>query len=255
MCQESWKYTSKLQKGGALLTDMRELVRTWQDAPLDEQRSAGLRSNILNKATRARLADVYQRAFIPRFLRGPIPDAWKLVRPLEDLRAPLWLVRPVYYWITARSEPLLADFCREVLYPEDVRPTGEFGAERVMDWFRSKNCPWTPVVAAKVARGLVAALRDFGILEGRARKRISSASLPPAAFAYVAFCLHLQGSAGSVLVSHPDWQLFLLSPEQVEYHFLLAHQHKYVDYYAAGSVVEIRFPASTPKEYAHVVTR
>jgi hypothetical protein len=63
------------------------------------------------------------------------------------------------------------------------------------------------------------------------------------------------GLIWTALVSHPDWQLFLLSPEQVEYHFLLAHQHKYVDYYAAGSIVEIRFPASTPKEYAHVVTR
>ena len=67
------------------MDDMRQLVRTWSDAPVAAQRESGVRSNILNKGTRTRLADGYQRAFLPRFVSGPIPEAWKLVRPLEDV--------------------------------------------------------------------------------------------------------------------------------------------------------------------------
>ena len=98
-----WAYTTRLQKGGALLDDMRQLVRTWSDGPVAAQRDSGVRSNILNKDTRTRLADVYQRAFLPRFVSGPIPNAWKLVRPLEDVGAPIHIVRPVYYWISAKE--------------------------------------------------------------------------------------------------------------------------------------------------------
>src|ERR1035437_7228716 len=68
-----WIYTTTLQKGGALLDDMRQLVRSWSDAPEAAQRESGVRSNILNKGTRTRLADVYRRAFLPRFVSGPIP--------------------------------------------------------------------------------------------------------------------------------------------------------------------------------------
>lgn len=85
------------------MEDMRQLVRTWSDAPVAAQRESGVRSNILNKGTRTRLADVYQRAFLPRFVSGPIPKAWKLVRPLEDVGAPIHIVRPVYYWISAKA--------------------------------------------------------------------------------------------------------------------------------------------------------
>jgi hypothetical protein len=80
-----WIYTTRLQKGGALLDDMRQLVRAWSEAPVATQRDTGVRTNILNKDTRTRLADVYRRAFLPRFVDGPIPNAWKIVRPLEDV--------------------------------------------------------------------------------------------------------------------------------------------------------------------------
>src|SRR2546422_4001262 len=122
-----WIYTTRLQKGGALLDDMRQLVRTWSDAPVAAQRDSGVRSNILNKDTRTRLADVYRRAFLPRFVNGPIRNAWKLVRPLEDVGAPIHIVRPVYYWISAKAEPLLGDFCREFILPRQASVQASIG--------------------------------------------------------------------------------------------------------------------------------
>ena len=151
-----WIYTTRLQKGGALIADMRQLVRAWSDAPVAAQRESGVRSNILNKDTRTRLADVYQRAFLPRFVSGPIPQSWKLVRPLEDVGAPIHIVRPVYYWISAKAEPLLGDFCREFILPRYATVRGGIGTEDVLTWLSGKECPWSEAATIRVARGLLA---------------------------------------------------------------------------------------------------
>jgi hypothetical protein len=250
-----WIYTTRLQKGGALLEDMRELVRVWSDVLPESQRDQILRSNLLNKRTRARLADVYRRAFIPRFVHGPVPEAWKLVRPLEDCQAPIQTVRPVYYWITAKSEPLIADFCRQFMLPRLAIVRAGIGTNEVLNWLATKRCPWSRPVATRVARGLLAALRDFGILEGGAQKRLANVLLPVPAFAYLARCLRQTGAVSHSLLNHPDWQLFLLHADEVERLFLLAHQERLLEYHAAGSTVSISFPTESLEEYAHVVAQ
>jgi hypothetical protein len=234
---------------------MRQLVRTWSDAPVAEQRDNGVRGNILNKGTRTRLADVYRRAFLPRFVEGPISNAWKIVRPLEDVAAPIHIIRPVYYWVSAKAEPLLGDFCREFILPRQAMVQSGIGTAEVLHWLEEKGCPWSEAVATKVARGLLAALRDFGILEGRAQKRLVGYTLPVRAFAYLAFCQWLQGVASRSIIEHEDWQLHLLTPGDVEHLFLVAHQERLLAYHAAGSTVSISFPTESLEEYAHVVAR
>jgi hypothetical protein len=201
------------------------------------------------------MADVYRRIFLPRFIQGPIPNAWKLVRPLEDNEASIQVARPLYYWISSRAEPLIADFCRKYILPRPAMVRAGIGTEEVIAWLRSNGCPWSPTVTTKVARGLLAALRDFGILEGRAKKRLASFSLPIASFAYLAFCFRTTGAVGRSLINHPDWELLLLRPNDVEHFFLMAHQDRLIEYHAAGSTVSISFPTESIDEYAHVVTQ
>jgi Putative inner membrane protein (DUF1819) len=172
-----WPYTTRLQKGGALLEETRTLVRAWSDTAAEELCEKIVQTNVLNKKTRARMADVYRRTFLPRFIEGPIPNAWKLVRPLEDADTPLPIVRPVYYWISAKAEPMLSDFCREYILPRAAIVRAGIGTAEVVTWLYGKGCLWSPTVAKKVARGLLAALRDFGILEGRAKKRLETRQL------------------------------------------------------------------------------
>lgn len=249
------RYTTRIQKGGALLDDMRQLVRTWEDAPTTVLRDSGLRSNVLNKATRARLSDVYRRAFLPRFVEGRIPNAWRLVRPLEDAHAGIQVVRPAYYWVSARAEPLIEDFVREFILPRQALVRTGIGTEDVIHWLQAKRCPWSHTVRTKVARGLLAALRDFGVLEGRAQKRLAGGMLSVPAFAYLARCFRETGAISRSLVLHADWQLFLLTPAEVEHFFLLAHQERFLQYHAAGSTVSISFPTESLEEYAHVVAQ
>src|SRR5207244_5873880 len=118
--------------------------------------------------------------------------------------------RPVYYWISAKAKPLLGDFCREFIVPRLAIVRAGIGTEEVLRWLNQKGCPWSQTVATKVARGLLAALRDFGLMEGRARKRLAGHALPVPAFAYLALCLRCQGAASRSLLAHEGWQLPLL---------------------------------------------
>lgn len=252
------KYTTRLQKGGALLDDMRLLVRQWRDeASWDEQRQKMILENILGKKTRSRSADIYRRTFALRFLKGDPPEAWKIIRPLEDREVALEILKPMYYWITARSEPLIYDFVTNELFARRKGLDQSLRIEETSAWIRkhlgSQKEAWTDTVVIKVARGLLAALRDFGVLEGAAKKRIAPLYLPVESFAYIAFALFQMGSTGEKLVIHPDWELFLLQSPVVERHFLDAHQSKLLRYEAAGKIHRIDFYAHNLEEMADVV--
>ena len=251
---EGHRYNTRLQKGGALLEEMRQLVRVWRDIPANEQKLATVRANVLNKSTRTRSADILRRTYIPRFVEGPIPNAWKLLRPLENVEAPSQIVRPIYYWISAKAEPMIADFSTEFLFPRSATAHSGVEQSEVLSWLDARGCRWSPTVSIKVARGLLAALRDFGILEGRAQKRLTNLRLPIGSFAYIAFCIQKLGSYGSQITFHPDWRLFLLSVREVEHNFFEAHQQGLLQYHAAGNVISLTFPCETLEEYARVVT-
>jgi pterin-4a-carbinolamine dehydratase len=104
-----------------------------------------------------------------------------------------------------------------------------------------------------LTRSLMAALRDFGILEGATAKRIAPVYLPVESFAYLVFILHELGSNGERLTHHPDWKLFLMETPVVERLFLVAHQHRLLHYEAAGKIHRIDFSAQTLEEMADVI--
>lgn len=241
------------------MADMRLLVRSWDRSLESDPNRQSVLGNILGKASRARAADTYRRAFLPRFIQGDPPEAWRIVRPLEMHDFPLEIVRPVYYWVTARSEPLLRDFVLEKL-PEFVpAPYKQVRVEETSVWIEKKlrgfGQRWSPIVTLKVARGLLSALRDFGILQGRAKKQVAPAYLPVESFAYIAFAIHLLGASGESLMTHPDWRLFLLPPKTVELLFLEAHQHHFLGYQAAGRIIRVDFTARNYEEMADALLR
>ena len=112
---------------------------------------------------------------------------------------------------------------------------------------------WSENTTVRVAQGLLATLRDFGVLQGAINKRIAPAYLPVTAFAYIAFYLKQHTPSGAKLLEHPDWKLFFLNRESVERFFFEANQHGLLEYHAAGTVTRLTFLASTLEEYANVL--
>ena len=212
---------------------------------------------LLGKLTRTRSVDTIRRAFFPRFVNGQPGKAWKMVRELEDRNLPVEILRPVYYWLTARNEPLLYDFVTEELLSLSKIHPNSIAASDVAPWITSRlsahNKAWSPTVTTKVARGVLAALRDFGILEGAVKKKIAPVYIPVESFAFVAFALHQEGASGSSLLIHPDWSLFLFSPSIVEQMVLEADRNHLLRFQAAGRIVRIDFPANSFREMADVI--
>jgi hypothetical protein len=249
-------YNSRLQKGGALLEDMRALVRGWSDEGAAKSNRSGKAH--LQKATGARAHDTLIRVFLPRFVNGNPPGAWQIIRPIEDRDAEPEVLRPLYYWVTARNDCLLYDYVSI-----ELRAIAASGERRIRQddtrlWIKKQlkavgQSVWSDSVTLRVARGLLAALRDFALLEGKNTKCIAAFHLPLQSFCWIAFSLHSLGFTGSALVNHPDWKLFLLLPSHVENLFLQAHQHGFLEYHSAGRLYRISFPASSHADYANVI--
>jgi Putative inner membrane protein (DUF1819) len=247
---------SRLQKGGALLSDMRRLVVVWpEDGNVEDPSAYVLRA--LKKQSLSRAHDTFIRAFRPRFLEGEPPFSWKLARLLEDAGVSADAIKAFYYWISARNERILYDFTVQELI--EVRRSGiqRVRIEEVISWIKgylqANGKKWSPTVTQKVARGMLAALRDFGILQGDIVKTIAPRHCPSEAFALVAFCLSELGIVGRALIQHPDWRLFLFDENDVERAMLEIHQKGWVNYQVAGTVSRIDFPEVTFKEYISVI--
>jgi hypothetical protein len=212
---------------------------------------------ICSASTRARAADVLRYTFLPRFVKGQPPHAWKIVRALEDRNLPVEIIRPIYYWITARTERLLYDFVCVELQHRAGSQVQRITIDDVCRWISSQLATygkaWSTTVTIRVARGVLAALRDFGLLEGASKKRIAPIYLPIESFAYIAFALHQEEVSGPQLVQHPDWQLFLLSPPIVEQMFLEADRSGLLRFQAAGKIMRTDFPATSFGGMADVV--
>ena len=247
---------SRLQKGGALLPDMRRLVCAWTEEVRDDDVLVFV-MRTLAKPSLARARDTYIRAFRPRFLDGDPPRAWKLARALEDESADAATTKAFYFWITARAEAALYGFVTDELMSARASGNRQVKVEDTMRWLRDRlrtdGRSWSPTVTRKVARGILAALRDFGLLQGASAKTIAPRHCPIEAFALIAFCLHAKGASGRALVDHLDWRLFLLDARDVERALLECHQRGWLGYHAAGAITRIDFPAIPFKEYVRVV--
>src|SRR5207249_4343346 len=65
-------YTARLQKGGALVAEMRQLLLVWDGTPGCAERI--VRTNVVSAPSRARALDIVTRTFVPRFVASQPPD-------------------------------------------------------------------------------------------------------------------------------------------------------------------------------------
>jgi len=250
-------YTSKIIKAGALLEDTRTLLLSWDTGTSPDENIDRIRSeNALGKTSRSRLKDELA-IFRQRYLSDP-----RLANALAILAQRGWsnkAMSRVLYFLSARNDRLLHDIVVAFLLPmyrgnrSEVDPS-EVEA-RISSWVsegKTISC-WSNETVRRVAQGVLATLRDFDVLGGKAAKRITPPFLPAEAAAVIAFVLTQDGVSASDLTRSPEWELFFLDPTGVERLLLETHQRHLLEYQAAGRVVRVDFPAATLMEYARVI--
>ncbi len=251
------RYTSKIIKAGALLADTKTLLAHWDSGTTaGENLDRIRRENLFGKASRSRVEDILG-IFRQRYLKEE-PVARALVALVEH-RFPAAALDRILYFHSAQSDPLLHDVVAEWLVPLQGRGISDIDVDELhrllSRWVAEgkTTAGWSGETTQRVAQGLFATLRDFGVLQGAVRKRIAPAYLPVSAFAYVMFYLKQHQPSGARLIEHPDWRLFFLPREGVERFLFEAHQCGLLEYHAAGSVTRLSFPAASLEEYAHVL--
>lgn len=253
------RYSSKIIKAGALLPDTKLLLENWdENADVETNVERIKQDNLLGKASRSRVEDILL-VFRQRYLQNP--EVLRALVALVKGGMPAESLDCVLYFQAVRSDPLLHDLVTEVLADWSTRSDREVRPWEVQNWVEEQveagrtERPWSFEVQRRVVQGLLATLRDFGILEGSVKKRIAYVYLPLDAFAFIAFQLSRDGRSGERLVRDPEWRLFFLPEGTAERFFLEAHQEGLLEYYAAGRVVRVDFPTEDLEEYGIFLTQ
>jgi len=244
-------YTSNIQKGGALLDDCRRVVEAWDVERSPQENLARIAGeNLLAKASRSRSDDVLLRIIGPRLV-APGPHVVPALKGLlPDHRA----FTEACYYEASRDDGLLAAFVEGPLW--SWWSAGRIGVDvaEVSAWLATLADPggqaaaWSESVRTKTARGLLAALRDFGVLHGRSRKEIAPPTMSPRGFAYVAWREHEQGASSRALAASHVWRRWLLEPDRVLDLFVQAGRLRVLRISSAGSAVRIDWLAGSLAE-------
>lgn len=252
-------YTTRIIKAGALLPDTKALLFCWDPAlSVDENLGRIRRQDLLGKSSRSRAVDVLA-IFRQRYLAEE-SVAKALARLIKNHVNGKAIERILYFHAT-RADSLLRDVVLKFLVPQWSRGVLDIDVTEVQrslnKWVAEGKTshPWGEHTVRRVCQGLLSTLRDFGVLQGAVNKRIAPAYLPIQAFAYVAFYLKQQQPSGAKLLDLGDWRLFFMPRVGVERFFVEAHQHRLLEYHAAGNVTRLTFPAKTLEEYADVLTQ
>lgn len=246
-------FTVNIQKGGALLPDARRLVEVWdctESAEENLHRISG--DNLLGKATRSRLDDVLIRCLTPRFV-APGPH---VIAALKGLLTDHRAFTEAAYYETSRYEGLLGAFAEEPCFDWYECGRSRVSIDDATAWLAEQAAAgrfpeWSPIVRTKVGRGLLAALRDFQILDGTAAKRFASPRLSLTGFAYVAFRLHEQGASATNIASSQVWRRWLLDPSRVDDLLHQATTAGVLTYGTAGTAVRIDWHVGSVEEAIH----
>ena len=250
-------YTSRIIKASALIADTKVLLAEWDlERSLEENLDRARRENIFGKASRKRVKDIL-RIFRQRYFDDA--DVGSALVTLTQGGAPAQWIDPLLYFFSAQNDRTLRDSVIEAVYPRSLAGYTDLPVEVVTramrNWIAAGKTTtvWNDETTGRVARGLMATLRDFGVLQGAATKRIAPIYLPTESFALIALWLQQRERSGHLVLQSDDWRLFFLPVEGVERFFIEAHQEHLLTYQAAGSVVRIEFPTDSVKEYAHVL--
>jgi hypothetical protein len=122
----------------------------------------------------------------------------------------------------ARQDHLLYDVVQQVIIPRKERGELTIFTSDIQTFFDAVQqehpevAHWSFETRLRLARGILATLRDGGLLKGVAQKQITFPLIPEPVVAHLIRLLEAEGIAQEEMATHPDWKLWLWSPGQAQ---------------------------------------
>jgi hypothetical protein len=235
---------------GALISETLQVFQEWnleasKRANLDRVRA----SNSIGAPTQAWLKQVcttFSRRFEPSG-----PDHALALAARTTTGRHHW--RPLLLWHMANSEGLLGD---GLAWAWGMYSAGSdlLQTNQALSWLEgtaSQGHPevaeWGQATCERVASGLLKAGVDFGLLQGKVKRRFTAYYLADEPLIYVLLQALASNRTTAAALADPRWLWFRLPEAELEHRLLLLHQAQVISYYRAGSVVDLKLPVSSPE--------
>ncbi len=229
---------------------LRELARLFEatspGATLADYRRAVVADNVLGKATAANRLRTWHHL---RPLYG-LDETLPVFRALRTLWPHDPAARPLLALLCAYArDPLLRLASPVVVEARPGEPVAVSAVEQLLD----ETAPdrFSPITRRAVANHVLSTFTQSGHLCGHRHKRRARVEARPASTAYALFLAYLEGRRAVRLLEAPQVRLLDATPAEAAALARQAARAGWLDYLAAGAVVEIRFPGLlTPREEA-----
>jgi Putative inner membrane protein (DUF1819) len=214
-------YLPTLASKAALIEETRLFLVTYDQYNGLEATIQALLHNVLIQRSR-RTRDTIVTIIKSRLISWHPPDwvlhdliAFAHEPHLDALHAALLLHIP-------RQDHLLYDFVQQVIVPHQERGEMRVLLSEVQTFFDASQAEhgeishWSFETRLRLARGVLATLRDCGLLKGEVNKYLGLPVIPNHVVHHLIRLLKAENIPQEQLASHPDWQLWLWSPAQAQ---------------------------------------
>lgn len=148
----------------------------------------------------------------------------------------------------ALQDRLTFDFVTQVLYerwqtqqlavvPEDLRSFMDQAVET-----QPQIATWAETTRSGLASHILAALRDFGVLEGQQKKTLVQPILPLPTARHLLRILIEEGRRGAEVLHDRTWRLFFLSENDVAHTLSRLAQERVIHFERVGDTVVLQTP-------------
>lgn len=258
--KQTGMYTTQLGAGLGLVGETRSLLEIWQpEMSTNELYRGALQSGEFPNISARRLRNIVVECFAPRYL---VEDG-KPAKYLKQLAKGFSTaeITQLFFLYTSRANLILADFVRQVYWERYAAGDDLVNKEDVKAFIRraiddGKTVKrWAENTIDNVASYLTGCCADYGLLGRRTLKgrHIVPYRIEPRVAAFLAHELHFSGLGDNAVTSHPDWQLFGLTRDDVRKEFQRLSLRGHFIHQSAGDITHIGWKHKRMEECVDVL--
>ena len=254
-------YTTQLAAGLGLIDETRLLLGIYQPGMTPPQLcDAALASGQFPLVSARRLRNIVAECFAPRYLKDATV-ATTLKNLLQRLNSAD--LNQLLFLYTARANPILADFVREVYWARYSAGRNDLNLDDARAFVVNSvregktQTPWSDTTIKRNSSYLVGCCADYGLLTttGRNQRSIAAYRIQPKVAAYLAYELKFSGLGDNQIVGHSDWELFGLGLADVRDQLKRLSLQGLLIFQAASNVVHIGWTYKNMEEVIDVITQ
>jgi hypothetical protein len=227
--------------------EMIVLLRTFEKTgDWDRVRKQAYQDNLLRKGSSHTVESITREAkrrFFNSSLGLPRPEQ---VGAFFAKRVPESAKEQVAFVFLCESDSLVKRVVLALVAPRLTSSGPKLSHDDVLAFLREEGAShpelarWTDYLKKRWARGMLAVLRDFGLMEAAPSQRLLVPSVRPETFMFFAQWFIDNGLPRNRIAEHPLWKDFVLSRGKVEDLLVESHRRGWISYARAGDILEIR---------------